>query len=82
MSHHFTMTITGILTAEGNRVVEFDVFGQEMASYPFKTMDVNNVVSIPDGQRLLVTASLRSSPNGWVSRSQRVERCIAGQLFA
>lgn len=76
------MLVIGILTAEGNLVVQLDVDGREVTSYPFEKMEVNKVVAIPDGQRVLVTATLRSSPNGLVSQTPRVERCLAGPLFA
>ena len=81
MSHHLTM-ITAILTAEGNKVVLLDVTGRVLASYPFETMDVNKALTVDGGGRLLVVATLRSSPKGLVPRSPRVERCIAGQSFA
>lgn len=81
MSHHLTV-ITDILTAEGNKVVLLNVSGQVTASYRFKTMDVNNAVAIDGGHRLLVIATLKSSPNGLVPQIPRTERCIAGQLFA
>ena len=58
--------IKGFLTAEGNNVVLLNVSGRVMTSYPFKTMDVNIIVAIDGGRRLLVIAILTSSPNGLV----------------
>jgi hypothetical protein len=80
--HRFIVVIIGILTAEGNTVVELDLFGRVVTSHLFETMDVNHVVAMHDGQRILVAATLRSSPNGLVPRTPRVERCFASQSFA
>jgi len=63
---------------EGSEVVHLGLTGNEVATYVFDNMDLQNVAVTPDEQRLIGVGTLIHSSNGLNPRMSKKGRRIAG----